>query len=295
MASGAPQVILQPRDIALLRGLFESRVMTIEHAADLYFDGKQPYTKKRLQRLDKAGYLKRRVRKVGERDAVFFTKKAYRMLRDGGHLEGLPRLRWEHLEKRSRVSELTLRHELDVMSVKAAMSVAMRGRDDLTVKEFSTWPRLSQFRALRHRPKPGEGPTLLLKPDGFLRVEQSDAPGMEGKSEMYFYLEVDRSTETLETVLGKMLAYRDHHTRGGLPAKYGRPRSEWKQWPFRVLWTFRSGARLANAAETFLSAHPPIRGLAWLTTFERAVSDPLGPVWRRPQDGEGEERGVISR
>jgi len=40
---------LQERDFALLRGLFESRVMTAAHIASLYFDGKKEAAKKRLQ------------------------------------------------------------------------------------------------------------------------------------------------------------------------------------------------------------------------------------------------------
>ena len=40
---------LQPRDHALLRGLFECRVMTTDHAAGLYFDSRNEAAKKRLQ------------------------------------------------------------------------------------------------------------------------------------------------------------------------------------------------------------------------------------------------------
>jgi hypothetical protein len=32
---------LQPRDFALLRALFESRVMTLPHISAVYFDGKR--------------------------------------------------------------------------------------------------------------------------------------------------------------------------------------------------------------------------------------------------------------
>jgi len=53
---------LQDRDLALLRGLFESRVMTNDHAAALYFDGKSEAAKKRLQKLKAAGFRKERGR-----------------------------------------------------------------------------------------------------------------------------------------------------------------------------------------------------------------------------------------
>lgn len=53
---------LQDRDFAVLRGLFESRVMTTEHATALYFDGKVEAAKKRLQKLKTAGFITERPR-----------------------------------------------------------------------------------------------------------------------------------------------------------------------------------------------------------------------------------------
>jgi hypothetical protein len=51
----ADSLQLQSRDIELLRGLFESRVMTNDHATALYFDGENEAAKKRLQKLKAAG------------------------------------------------------------------------------------------------------------------------------------------------------------------------------------------------------------------------------------------------
>jgi hypothetical protein len=41
MAAVVPQpgISFQERDLALLRGLFESRVMTLKHVSALYFEG----------------------------------------------------------------------------------------------------------------------------------------------------------------------------------------------------------------------------------------------------------------
>lgn len=49
---------LQPRDVALLRGFFESRIMNLAHVSALYFDGKSDMAKKRVQKLKKAGLLR---------------------------------------------------------------------------------------------------------------------------------------------------------------------------------------------------------------------------------------------
>jgi hypothetical protein len=48
---------LQTRDITVLRGLFESRVMTTAHVAALHFTGKAEYTKTRLRQLKNAGLV----------------------------------------------------------------------------------------------------------------------------------------------------------------------------------------------------------------------------------------------
>src|SRR5579862_2764558 len=83
---------LQDRDFALLRGLFESRVMTIVHIATLYFDGKREYTKKRLQKLKSAGLISERKRRVNEPSILFLTRKSFDLLNSRGELSGYPPL-----------------------------------------------------------------------------------------------------------------------------------------------------------------------------------------------------------
>jgi hypothetical protein len=50
-------IILQDLDLALLRGLFESRVMTIAQVTALYCDSKSYAANKRLQRLKAVGFI----------------------------------------------------------------------------------------------------------------------------------------------------------------------------------------------------------------------------------------------
>ena len=61
-----PGISLQDRDVALIRGLLECRVMTIPHAADIFFGGKREMAKKRLQRLKATGYVRERRRRAFE-------------------------------------------------------------------------------------------------------------------------------------------------------------------------------------------------------------------------------------
>ena len=56
-----------------------------------------------------------------------------------------PSIGWPTMEKRINVSPLTLQHELDVMTVKAAMFSAVKDTPAYNIAEFSTWPRLFAF------------------------------------------------------------------------------------------------------------------------------------------------------
>src|SRR5258706_12272606 len=115
ITSGA--INLQNRDFALLRGLYESRIMTAAHIVTLYFDGKREYTKKRLQRMKAAGLIRERRRRVNEPAILFLTRKAFSFLNSQGHLSQFPAISGKAFEVRANVSELTVRHELEVMDV----------------------------------------------------------------------------------------------------------------------------------------------------------------------------------
>src|ERR1035438_3208042 len=140
---------LQDRDFALLRGLFESRLMTAAHVSSLYFDGRREATKKRLQKLKVEGLIGERTRRAYEPSLLFLSPKGLAVLKDRGVLAEYPALTIAALQKRVAVSPLTLAHELEVMDVKVAFHVSLRGTRKFSVAEFTTWPFLNQFEAIR--------------------------------------------------------------------------------------------------------------------------------------------------
>jgi hypothetical protein len=145
--SGA--ISLQDRDLSLLRGLLESRVMTTAHATALFFDGKSEAAKKRLQKLKAAGFVGERTRRAFEPAILFLTRKGLSLLRENGVLAEYPSFDLPALDKRARVSDLTLRHELEIMDVKASFHTAIKKAEVFSIAEFSTWPLLYQFEAFR--------------------------------------------------------------------------------------------------------------------------------------------------
>ena len=265
-----PAIAIRPRDAEILRGLFESRMMSSAHVAELYFGGRREAAKKRLQALKREGLVRELPRKPSEPASLFVSERGIAALRAGGHLGALR-------PRSPRVSELTARHELAVMDVKAAVARAARGATGLSIAEFSTSPREHKFRTV--------GPdrrAVLLKPDGFVRLRRA-LPGGR-REEHAFFVEVDRSTETLSTLAAKAHGYLAHYRSGGFAAQRGGPRAEYRRHPFRVLMVFRSPERRDGVAAALLRCYPPVLKLTWLATSEDVLRDPLGPIWLRPLD-----------
>jgi hypothetical protein len=270
---------LQDRDLAVLRDLFESRVMTAEHIAALFFNGSREAAKKRLQKLKAAGLIGERKRKAYEPAVLSLTPKSFAVLHEQGILAEYPQLDSLALDKRTRVSDLTIDHELEVMDVKTAFHSVIKKTEQFTIAEFSTWPLLHQFEAFRSGYGRAE---VLVKPDGFIRIHEKEPDG--GVSEYSFFLELDRSSQTQDTLATRAGAYVDFYKSGGFAQRNGADRSAFKEYPFRVLFIFKNPERRNNMAERLLQNTPPIFTQVMLTTFDEVVANPLGAIWTCPRD-----------
>jgi hypothetical protein len=277
------EVELQERDLAILQGLFESRLMTLNHVTHLFFNGHGEAAKKRIQQLKQNRYIRERARRVYEPSILHLSHRAFGELSSRGLLLEYPQLAWNQLEDRAKVSELTLRHEIQVVDVKTAFSRAIKSTPHYELVEFSTWPLLYQFRAAQP-PLPGTyHPTsVLIKPDGFVRLHEHATDS--DRFQYFFFLEVDRSTESRETLARRTFGYQDFYRRGGLAVRYGSPAEDYKDFPFRVLMVLPNEERRNNMAERLLQNDPPALTMVWLTTFSEITTDPLGAVWMRPYD-----------
>jgi hypothetical protein len=265
------------RDFALLRGLFESRLMTRQHISAIFFNGRDRMTKKRVQKLASLGLIGARPRRPEQPKLHFLTKNGYDLLRDSGKLADYPRIDYPRFKRRIDVSDQTKAHELAVMDVKAAFYRAAKNHPGVNIAEFSTWPRLYRFRV-----RMPSGKMAWLSPDAFIRVHEKAADASVHES--LFYAEIDRSTEPLSIIRNKAIGYRDHFQSGGMAVKFGAPREHYKQFAFRVLWVFRNSERRNNVAQAFFTHHPPITTQAWMTTMKELITDPFDRLWTRPID-----------
>jgi hypothetical protein len=261
---------IQDRDTALLLGLFESRVMTLAHVATLFFDGRKEMAKKRVQKLKAAGLIGERPRRAYDPSILTLTSKAYALLAESGVLDAFPALSRAAMQKRAAVSPITLAHELEVMNVKAAFHSAIAKTEKFSLVEFGTWPVLYQFTAGGTR----------VKPDGFIRIQEKEDDG--GISEHTFFLEVDRSTEKLDILVRKAVAYREYYQSGDFAVRNGQPRSAFKEFPFRVLVVCKTEQRRENLSERLLALNPPIRTIVCVTTMAAVLINALTAVCATP-------------
>lgn len=277
MAPATDGFELQDRDLEVLRGLFECRVMAAAHVAILYFNGSKEAAKKRLQKLKAEGLIGERLRRVNEPSVLFLTRKALPVLHDRGVLANYPRIAQSSLARRAFVSDMTLRHELEIMDVKASLHAGISNAEGLSIAEFSTWPLLHQFELSQPSSR---GAKILVKPDGFIRIKEKESETTFW--EYTFFLELDRSTELQDTLCTRARHYLDYYTSGGFAERNGASRSDCEQHPFRVLMVFKSAERRNNTAEGLLQGYPPIYTQAWLTTLAEIKADPLGAIWIDP-------------
>lgn len=270
---------IQSRDIDFLSLLLHTRILTLKHSAGLIFDGSKEAAKKRVQKLKAAGLVLERRRKAYESGILFLSKRGFECLRAHGTLpEECADI--SSFSKRAAISEITLRHELEVLDVKVAFHEAAKGRGNLSLAEFSTWPRLYEF-SVRDGDARYSG-IKTVKPDGYIRIHEKDAE--EAKWEHLFFLEIDRSTEKLETLVQKAFSYNQFYREGGMALRFGKTTDEYKDFPFRVLIVCKSKERRDNIVKMLLAMHPPILTQVFLSTLAEVCTDPLGVIWRMPAD-----------
>src|ERR1043166_5036577 len=119
VSNGSRQrVKLGERDFAVLAELLHCRFSTLPHLAALFFNGSEEAAKKRLQSLKGAGLVNQKPRRPGEIGIQQLTEAGYQELQRQGLLGGFPPLSRGYLGRRARVSELTLKHEQEVLDLK---------------------------------------------------------------------------------------------------------------------------------------------------------------------------------
>jgi hypothetical protein len=273
-------VELQPRDFELLADLFDTRFITIRHAAALHFGGGEDVAKQRLLKLHKAGLVHRREMNLagprGVRSLYVFRKRTLDLLLRHGWLLRCRNENWNvRLRKRfEAISPLTIQHELGLLDVRAALEPTLGALAHIKVIRFGVWPLEHEFYVRRGDRR------VRQRPDGYLCFAEH-SPLRDRPAYRHFYIEYDRGTESLETIAIKAEGYRNHHRTGGFCRWLGRPGDQPRDNPFRVLFIAPSAGRIRSMLARLGQAGE--RRRAWLTTLDELTADPLGAIWVYPQ------------
>jgi hypothetical protein len=275
---------IQPRDLEIMRSLFESRIMTAAHISILHFDSRAEATKKRLQKLKSAGFIKEQ--RLGMSDAAILSlgSQGIRLLESNGILQEYPQRSLPALLKRTRVAPLTIQHELDVLDVKAVFHLAAKSRPNVSIQEFCTWPACFEFQTVL------DGREIPIQPDGYISIHERESDG--SVFEHSFFLEVDRSHEVQNWLVNHAKAYQEHYRSGEFAESSGGRRDKPDEYPFRVLMIFKTAERRNNLAERLLQSYPPILSRVWLSTFSEVKANPFGEIWIRPRDYRDATKGT---
>lgn len=264
----------------MLQGLFESRLSTREHIAELHFAGSYEAAQNRLKKLKDARLLKASKAGIGRPEILSLALAGFDALKAHARLAQYPRFTRELFEDRKQLSPITIEHELAVMNVKAAFVREARSNwDDLRVREFLTWPLLYSFRAFVSLESITE---QEIKPDACIELL---VPELQR-----FFLEVDRGTEKLETIMRKCYAYQHFYQSGGMAARYNA--RDPKDAPFRVIFSVESEARRNNIAEALVRQGSILR-LVWITTRADMERDPFGEIYLTPLAYRGAVEGTV--
>lgn len=281
-------ILLTPRDHLILRSLFDSRVLTAAQLAEIHFAGSRGAAKQRLWTLTRAGFIAGRFgTPAGLPLPLRLTRRGFEELQASGHLSDYPRVTWQTMSKRFKVASSTLAHELDVGSVKAVFFRAARENPSWQVSLAVTWPRLLRFRV---RPKHHTHP-LVVSPDGFLRLFHTDAANTTRQVDLF--LEVDRATETLSRIVERSHGYMEYFASGSYAKRQGQPDAQPSDFPFRVCWVFPTKLRMNSFLRGCIDHVRPIRKMVWAAVMTDVLRDPLGPIWRRPIDGETDRQSLV--
>jgi hypothetical protein len=206
------------------------------------------------------------------------TGQALKHLLSLGLMDRYPELARQDIAKRAKVSDATVSHELAVMDLRCAIAVAIQQSSGFRIAGFSTWPLLHSF----HAQTAIDAQRMLVRPDGYLRIIET---GDDHQTRTHaFFLEVDRGTESLATLVNRCLGYRQFYQSGGHARWHDARREKFERYPFRVLIIVANEERRNNLAERLLQLNPPILGLAWIAVTAAALQSPLGSIWMTPAD-----------
>jgi len=289
----APPFQMTDRDAAIVDAVHQYRMLEQRQVEQMFFaPTPSQYTntnrsRERLRLLYQHGYLERILRPIhpseGSKGPVYrLGAKGAKFLAERAGVS-LSKLRYwgrgdDQDARPTRVQPMFLEHGLALADMRIAIERSAKRHgcsldvwlDDVELRHPNYWDAVNIFTASQ-----GKAERIPITPDSYFVLVTPQGRGC-------FFVEVDRSTETIEkTWRRKILGYKEYVLSGAFHKRYGVP---WPHTPLRILTTTLTLARAENlkaAAERY--GTPEAAQLFLFGPMSRiAEADVLtAPLWLR--------------
>ncbi len=256
------RMVLQQRDIQIIQSVYENRFLRRDQIERLFFKTTSACNQ-RLQKLYQHKFLDRIYQPVdfGSSQAVYALDKVGIEVLAAKYGVKMSQVYWKR--RHNRVENFFMAHVLGVSEAYVALRVALRKQEDV---KLLFWKRESFLP--REKVQDPENPEhkISLIPDAFFGL---DTP----RGKVFFFVEVDMATETLDRFKSKVIAYREYWKTGKFSERYSYRN-------FRVLTITTGPQRLNNLIQT--TASTGARNMFLFTVEDLASTAFMRQVWYLP-------------
>jgi len=267
-AKTPPPMRLTDRDKRIVEAVYQLRFLTSEQIKELEFeDGSMTACSRRLKLLYHNGYLTDTRKTIPA--GYGSSKRIYCLAKKGAALishlyseKEARQIKWS--EKYNKVEYFFIEHTLALNDVRIAFIKAA-----LKSKEYNLfWFNESEVKSWKEKVDDPEnsGKTLAITPDAFFYLIGKD-------KKAYYFLEVDRATESNRRWRDKIRGYVEY-------VKSGKYTARFKTEALRVLTISTSKERMANLIKTTQSVENAYFFL--FTTFDQIKDKNIifEPIWK---------------
>jgi len=264
---------ITPRDVEIIKAVHSYRFLSTSQIKRRFFRSKSK-ADRRLRRLFDYGFLDRIQLPVTQGRGELL----YALWKQGTHLlaerldKTLEEIGWR--PKMNKLNPYHLKHELNLNQFRFTLEEAA-----VTNNEYSIllWKQGADLRSPQSRFKPllkfyWRRSAVILIPDALFALK-----GPKGRA--FFFLEIDRATETKPTIFRKKMAHYSAYYKSGTFSK------QFSHKKFRVLTVTISQRRLLSLIQNIKDLdHAP---MFWFTTLEHISPDKFfAKIWATPHNSD---------
>lgn len=259
------RMVLQARDIGIILAVYENRFLRRDQIEKLFFKT-TPTCNQRLQKLYQHKFLDRLYQPVdfGTSQAVYALDSVGAEVVAAKIGVGKGQINWTR--RHNQIEHLFMAHTLAVAELHIGLELALRIREEKDVK-LLFWKREGLLPREKIQDPENPEKKLSVIPDAFFGIETE-------RGKLFFFVEVDMGTETLDRFRTKIVAYREYWKTGAFSNRY-------TYRNFRVLTVTNGVQRLNNLIG--VADKTGAKNMFLFTVQELASSDILGTSWYVPK------------